>query len=147
MTTVKAISSTILPALLIASGVGAAEPGRPLAELPVDAMKPMAVAEYGKAAALAARKGAPLEIALAIVGPFEGATQQIIQVNQGVEAPSASRVTVLRDGLLDDSVRSERWEIALERTGGGAWKISEVRRAWRCRRGPQTDRFAAERCM
>ena len=146
MATLKPIFTRSLPAILIASSVQATEPWRALADLPVDGMKPMAVAEYRRAAAVAAGRGAPLDIAMAIVGPFEGATQHIIQVNQGVEAPTASRLTILRDGLLDDSVRSERWEIALERAASGAWKIGDVRRAWRCRRGAQTDRFAAERC-
>jgi hypothetical protein len=109
-------------------------------------MNTSGAAEYRKAAALAARKGSPLDITLAIVGPFEGATQHIIQVNEGSEAPTASRVTVLRDGLLDDSVRGERWEIALARTAAGAWAIKEVSRAWRCWRGAQTDRFASTRC-
>jgi hypothetical protein len=67
-------------------------------------------------------------------------------VNQGAEAPSASRITVLRDGLLDDSIRGERWEILLARTPAGFWTISEVKRAWRCRRGARPDRFATIRC-
>jgi hypothetical protein len=53
---------------------------------------------------------------------------------------------LLRDGLLDDSVRSERWEVVLQRTAAGAWSIREVERAWRCRRGGQTDRFVPTLC-
>jgi hypothetical protein len=122
----------VLSAALFAAAVGAAEPRLPLAELPVAEMKRIAPAEYGSASALAGRGGAPLAIALEIAGAFEGSTQHIMQVNDGGEAPSTSRITVMRDGLADDSVRSERWDIALARTGAGLWRIVEVKRAWRC---------------
>lgn len=96
--------------------------------------------------ALAARGGAPLDVALAIVGAFAGGSRHLVQENEAAEAPSASRVTVLKDGLLDDSIRGERWDIALERTPAGVWAIAEVRRAWRCRRGDQPARFATVPC-
>lgn len=136
----------VLSAALVAAGAGAADRPSSLADLKVVGMQRVEPPRYAEAAALAARGAAPVDIALAVAGPFEGSSQHIIQVNQGVESPSASRVTVLRDGLLDDSVRSERWEVALQRTATGAWSIGGVERAWRCRRGAQTDRFAATRC-
>jgi hypothetical protein len=117
-----------------------------LAELPVADARVVAPDDYREASALAARGGAPLDVALKVVGAFEGSAQQIIQVNDGGEAPSRSRITIVRDGLLDDAVRGERWDVALERTAAGRWRITEVKRAWRCRRGAPTDAFAAARC-
>jgi hypothetical protein len=55
-------------------------------------------------------------------------------------------VTVIRDGLLDDAVRTERWDIALARTAAGPWEITEVTKAWRCWRGATTAGFAAQPC-
>jgi len=136
----------ILPAVFLASAAWAAGPRPSLPEVPVADMRVVAPAEYGAAAALAAGGSSPLDIALKIVGEFQGATQHIIQVNEGSEAPSASRVTVVRDGLLDDSVRGVRWDIALEKTTAGVWKIVEAKRAWRCWRGGSTDRFAPVPC-
>jgi hypothetical protein len=136
----------ILSAMFIASPAWATDPHRPLMELPVIDMKPVDPADYAEAAALAASGGSPLDIALKIAGNSEAATQHIVQVNDRGEAPSRSRVTVLRDGLLDDSIRGERWDIALEKTPTAAWKIGEVKRAWRCRRGESLDRFAAVSC-
>jgi hypothetical protein len=136
----------VLAAALVAAAGLAADRRGSLADVRVAGMQQVPPAQYAEAAALASRGGTPLDIALAIVGPFEGSTQHIIQVNEGIESPSASRVTVLRDGLLDDAVRSQRWDIALERAAAGAWSIKEVGRAWRCRRGGQTDRFVATRC-
>lgn len=132
-------------ALLASVTVAADRRGSPV-DLKVTGTQRVAPAQYADASALASRGGNPVDIALAVTGPFEGATLHIIQANQGVEAPSASRVTVLRDGLLDDSVRGDRWEVALERTAAGAWSIKEVTRSWRCRRGAQTASFGATRC-
>jgi hypothetical protein len=136
----------VVSAALIAAAAWAADKRASLVDVKVAGMQRVEPARYAEAAALAARGATPVDIALAVAGAFEGSSQHIIQVNQGVESPSASRVTVLRDGLLDDSVRSERWEVALQRTATGAWSIGGVERAWRCRRGGQTDRFAATRC-
>jgi hypothetical protein len=136
----------ILAATLFASAVGAADTRPAIAQLPVANMKLVAPMEYRSAADLAARGGIPLDIALKIAGAFEGSAQYIVQVNDGSEAPSASRITVVGDGLLDDAIRSERWEIALERTPAGLWRINEVKRAWRCRRGEPLDRFATVSC-
>ena len=133
-------------AAMLAANAAAGDAALPLTDLPVVDMRRVDPAEYKAASDLAARGSAPLDIVTEIVGAFEGSTQHIIQMNEGGEASSASRLTVLRDGLLDDSVRGERWEIALEKTTAGVWRIMEVKRAWRCRRGGQKDRFAAAFC-
>jgi hypothetical protein len=140
-------ASIVLGIAALAPVAGPADARAPsLAQLPVAAMATVPAAEYATASVLAERGGTPVEVALAVAGPFEGSAQHVIQVNQGAEAPTASRVTVLRDGLLDDSIRGERWEVLLKRTSAGSWAISEVKRAWRCRRGAQPDRFATVRC-
>ena len=92
------------------------------------------------------RGASPLDVALSVAGSFEGARQLIVQTNEGAESPSASRVIVIRDGLLDDAVRTERWDIALTRTAAGTWEISKVTKAWRCWRGAKTVGFAAQPC-
>jgi len=117
-----------------------------LIDLPVAGRALVPKAQYGDAAPRAARTDSPVDVALSVVGPFEGARQLIVQVNEGAESPSASRVTVIRDGLLDDAVRSERWDIALTRTAAGTWEIREVAKAWRCWRGAMTAGFAAKSC-
>jgi hypothetical protein len=136
----------LVPATLAFSALWAADSRESLTELEVAGTDRVAATSYGDASALAARGATPLEIALAVVGPFKGARQHIVQVNEGSEAPSASRVTVLRDGLLDDSIRGERWDVVLARSDAGTWRITEVRRAWRCWRGAQSRQFATDRC-
>ena len=136
----------IFSAALLALPIGAADPPTPLTELPVLDSKLVPPEEYGTASAFAARGNAPLYIALKIVGKFEGSTQHIIQVNGGNESPSASSITVLRDRLMHDSVKSERWDIALQKTAESIWSIKEVRRSWRCRRGEKTNGFTSNLC-
>lgn len=132
--------------VLLSPTTRAADPTGTLADLPVVDTRRVAPAKYAGATQLAVRGRAPVDIALAIVGRFEGLTQHLILVNKSADAPSAARVTVLRDGLLDDSIRGERWDIDFDKTAAGVWKIREVKRAWRCWRGAQTDRFAAAAC-
>ena len=137
---------TLITALLVCPSAWGAESAPSLADVPVVDAVVVAPAGYGGASSLAKRGRDVLDVALAVAGRFEGSVQHIIQVNTGSEAPTASRVTVIRDGLLDDSLRGERWDMKFHRTATGQWRISEVMRAWRCRRGPDTDRFSATRC-
>jgi len=126
----------------------AARADRPESALdaPVANARLVAPARYQGATASAAAGASPLEIALQIAGEFEGAAQQVTQLNERSEAPSTTRVTVVRDGLLDDSIGAQRWDILLERNAGGAWTIREVKEAWICRRGESRDRFVADPC-
>ena len=128
-----------------APAVWASEPAS-LIDLPVAGSVVVPASQVRDAAAHAARRGSPVDIALAVAGAFEGARQLIVQANEGAESPSASRVTVIRDGLLDDAVRTERWDIALARTPAGTWEIRQVTKAWRCWRGTKTAGFSAEPC-
>lgn len=123
-----------------------AQPVWELARLPVAQSQKADPATYTGARAVAERGGSPVEIALAVAGEFEGRVQHVIQENDAGEAPVGCRVTVLRDGLLDDAIRSERWFVVLARSPGGSWSIREATRAWRCRRGALPEGFAATRC-
>lgn len=130
---------------LMASAVSASELAS-LIDLPVAGTALVPASQYRDALSRAARTGSPVEIAIGVAGPFEGARQLIVQTNEGAESPSASRVTVIRDGLLDDAVRTERWDIALVRTATGTWEIRQVSKSWRCWRGAPTAGFAAQPC-
>ncbi len=134
-----------LAPLLTAAAAGAAEPAA-LIDLPVTGRERVAAAQWRDAEVRAGRTGSPVEIALAVAGAFEGRQQLIVQVNEGAESPSAARVTVIRDGLLDDAVRSQRWDIDFTRAAAGAWQVREVGKAWRCWRGAASAGFGAQPC-
>jgi hypothetical protein len=141
----KTMACTALSLVLTAPAVWASELAS-LIDMPVAGSVLVPPSQYRGISARAARKGSPVDIALGVAGAFEGARQLIVQTNEGAESPSASRVTVIRDGLLDDAVRSERWDIVLGRTGAGPWKISQVTKSWRCGRGAAIAEFAAQPC-
>lgn len=141
----KPIGWTMLSLAFMTPAVSASELAS-LLDLPVIGTTLVPAAQYRDALPRAAGTGSPVDVALGVTGPFEGARQLIAQVNEGTEAPSASRVIVIRDGLLDDAVRTERWDIAIVRTAAGTWEVSEVRKAWRCWRGASMAGFAAQPC-
>lgn len=60
---------------------------------------------------------------------------------------SAATVTLLRDGLLDDSVRSLRFDAELRRLGSGAWELVSATWSQRCRAGRGHADFTAEPCL
>jgi len=130
---------------LMAPAVGASELAS-LIDLPVAGSVLVPKSQYRDLSSRAARTGSPVDLALGVAGAFEGARQLIAQTNEGAESPAASRVTVIRDGLLDDAVRTERWDIELARTAAGTWEIRQVTKSWRCWRGAQTTGFAAQPC-
>jgi hypothetical protein len=129
---------TLLALLSAATAVSASDLSS-LIDLPVAGTVLVPMSQYRDASSGAARSGSPVDIALGLVGAFEGARQLIVQTNEGTESPSASRVTVIRDGLLDDAVRSERWD-------AGILEIGKVTKAWRCWRGARAAGFAARPC-
>jgi len=144
-TPLKASAWTTFALALMAHAVSASELTS-LIDLPVASTAPVPASQYRDASSPTARTGSPVEIALRVAGAFEGTRQLIVQTNEGAESPSASRVTVIRDGLLDDAVRTERWDIALARTAAGNWELRQVTKAWRCWRGAHTAGFAARPC-
>ena len=55
-------------------------------------------------------------------------------------------MTVLRDGLEDDSVRAERYVLELERDGG-IWKLVSARRDQRCQAMRGHQEFSPALCV
>jgi len=141
----KPTDCTMLALALMATAVSASDLAS-LIDLPVAGTALVPASRYHDALSRAARTSAPVDLALSVAGAFEGARQLIVQTNESAESPSASRVTVIRDGLLDDAVRTERWDVALARTVAGTWEVRDVRKSWRCWRGGKTEEFAAKPC-
>jgi len=64
--------------------------------------------------------------------------------DNSVEKPSASSVTIIGDGSLDDSVRSTRYQLSLKKDKQGIWFPRKAGKAQRCSRGHNY--FSAEPC-
>jgi hypothetical protein len=60
---------------------------------------------------------------------------------------SAATATLVRDGLLDDSVRAIRYDAELRRLGSGAWELVSATWSQRCRQGRGHQEFSPEPCL
>jgi hypothetical protein len=70
-----------------------------------------------------------------------------VEARQGPEGNSGeATVIVTREGLADDSVRAVRYEILLERTPNGTWRLREARRLQRCQPDRGHQGFSAQLC-
>ena len=59
----------------------------------------------------------------------------------------AAAATIVVDGLLDDSVRALRYELALERAPDGTWRIASVEQTQRCAPGRGHQNFSTAPCV
>jgi hypothetical protein len=61
------------------------------------------------------------------------------------EADSLS-VTITSDGHLDDSVRGEKYSLALRRNQQGVWRFASGGKAWRCQPGRGHQDYSTTKC-
>ena len=141
----KARAWFTLSLALVAPAAGATELAS-LIDLPVAGSVRVPASQYRNATPGGARTDSPVDVALSVTGELEGLRQLIVQANERAESPSAARVTAIRDGLLDDAVRTERWDIAVVRTAAGPWEVRQVRKSWRCQRGAKAAGWTARPC-
>jgi hypothetical protein len=88
---------------------------------------------------------------VAVVSAFAGAAGADA-ARQSFEATvrgegSAATATLVRDGLLDDSVRTLRYDAELRRLGSGAWELVSATWSQRCRAGRGHQDFTPEPCV
>lgn len=109
--------------------------------------------DYNLSIVLAANKGeswvkSPMQVALKLVGDFEE-----MQMRKMIfDAPTGDgfdtfKLTVVSDGLLDDSVKSERWMFELAKGTSGVWKVSSAKKSWACWPGRGHAEFSAVPCL
>jgi hypothetical protein len=95
--------------------------------------------------------GDPVLIALSVVESGGDAVDERRYLNITYDALGAApadtaMVTVVTDGYPDDSMRGEWCRFRMVRAQNDTWRVQEFAHAWRCQRGPQTDRYGNEDC-
>lgn len=88
----------------------------------------------------------PVPVVLEYLGGLDGRVAGLVRVDDRGEEPDSTVVTVVREGLEDDSVRSVWDEVHLTRTADGTWSLVSSYRAYRCWRRAQERSFSAEPC-
>jgi hypothetical protein len=74
------------------------------------------------------------------------ASSTSIEAESGPEGLGPTTVTVTLDGLADDSIRSERWELEFA-SDDGAYRLTQARWAQRCHEGRGHTEFSTEPCV
>jgi hypothetical protein len=74
------------------------------------------------------------------------ATRTVIDTEAPGEGTGPATATVTLDGVLDDSVRSERYVLSLARDGD-VWRLESAVWAQRCRPGRGHEDYSAEPCI
>ena len=91
-------------------------------------------------------EGSPAMIAAELVRLDERtAARTTIAEQTSAEGAGPATVVVTLDGLLDDSVRAERWTVAMEQSGD-VYRVVSARRDLRCQPGRGHQAFTPERC-
>lgn len=75
------------------------------------------------------------------------ANTSMVMAGSGGEIGSTVTVTVLLDGLLDDSIRTHRYVLGFERRDDGTWRLASARFAQRCQPGRGHQHFSPELCL
>lgn len=89
----------------------------------------------------------PLQVALRAAGPLAGRSAEIVRRSAAGELPRRVELVIVERGLLDDSTRSRRVEITVERDPAGSWLPTRARAAWSCWPGRGHGYFAATPCF
>lgn len=63
-----------------------------------------------------------------------------------LENPSGIRVTLIEDGLPDDSIRAVRYRLEFKRAGN-RWELESARRTQRCQPGRGHQGFSPKPCV
>jgi hypothetical protein len=75
------------------------------------------------------------------------ANSSMVMAGSGGEIGSTVTVTVLLDGLLDDSIRTQRYVLGFERRDDGTWRLVSARFAQRCQPGRGHQDFSPADCL
>lgn len=89
----------------------------------------------------------PLMMTLYLFGDDQEAQSVIIKEmkNRG-EDPDAVTIAYIRDGFLDDSIRSSWHQVDLHRQPDGTWRIIEAQVAYMCWRAENIEIFRDKLC-
>lgn len=141
----------LIVGLVLVAGC-AAPPPPGAVQTPVESWETVGAADLNAriddaAADAAAWTSSPLSVVLELFGGDADARLLTVDERKNrAEGADTTVVVIVRDGLMDDSVRGDWHRIVLRRLADRTWRLHEVRRAFRCRRGHHLDSFSSELC-
>jgi hypothetical protein len=89
----------------------------------------------------------PLLVAVHLLcGDLDTRSLVLEEVKNRGESADETRISCIRDGFLDDSIRGDWHELDLRRLADGTWRIRKAQVAVRCWRSEHTDVYQAKPC-
>lgn len=124
--------------LLLSTGLGAAES---LENVP----------DFNKVTAEAYKNGAdwtksPLQVALRLVGDRHASKERTISIKSLPETFRNAHITIIEEGLMDDSIRGIRFELKMYREAG-YWVVESAKETFRCWSGRGADDYSDKPCL
>ncbi len=87
----------------------------------------------------------PVVVSLRFIGLFEGRTQSIERINENPESFDTTQVTIINNGLLDDSVMAVKYKLNLKKVDS-VWIVDSAGRLVKCWKGRGHEDFSSEPC-
>ena len=87
----------------------------------------------------------PIAAVLGVTGD-RGRSQQITRKDDSGEAATTTTITVIQDGLMDDSIRGFKYSFKLSKKPDGNWIIEKQSKLLRCWKGRGHEAFSGEPC-
>jgi len=140
---------TVLFVILLLASCNRGE--QPEGQFRVESHSSLSSASFNKRLSNAAEEGEPwardpIRIALEFMNSQGARSVKIDREDQGGEAHASTRVTVVEDGYLDDSVRGSWTRFTMKRLDDGPWRIANIQKAYRCWRGHHQESYSARLC-
>jgi hypothetical protein len=110
------------------------------------------IAPWNRTIANAARRNrawvkSPLQVAVRLAGEIKETRTRTMEYKfPSAEENNIMTLTVTNEGLLDDSVRAERFVFDLKKDSRGVWTINSAQKSWSCYQNRGHQDFSAAPC-
>ena len=114
--------------------------------------QPLDIAKYNRPILNASRRDrkwvkSPMQVAVRLAGEISETRTRTMEFQfPSAESADEMTLTVTNDGLLDDSVKTERFVFYLKKNASGVWTVNSAQKAWSCHRNRGHQDFSAVPC-
>ncbi len=112
----------------------------------------MDIAQYNRTISNAARQNrtwvrSPMQVAVRLAGDITETRTRTMEFSfPSAEQTNEMTLTVTNDGLLDDSVKAERFVFYLKKDSRGVWMVNSAQKSWSCWQNRGHQDFSAVPC-
>lgn len=110
------------------------------------------IARYNRTISNAARRNrawvkSPMQVAVRLAGELKETKTRTMEFKYpSAEETNTMTLTITNEGLLDDSVRAERFVFDLRKNSRGVWTVNSAQKSWSCQQNRGHQDFSAVPC-